>query len=208
MSKTKKNISYWQQNHTILPPYYIPEKKLKELWKQNARFIHAFGVTITLYAKIGKNVTFFNNVNLAINHDKGPTIGDNCVFFPKCSIIGDITLGNNCIVGNSAVVTKSFPPYSLIAGNPARLIRTMTPEEYLQEMNFYNDSPSWRENLKRNKCLQKDFEHILGKDFTRMNQASAKYQMYRILSHLTFGTIHQKMKQKKSRYKNTLKGMD
>lgn len=161
---------YWTRNHTILQPYYIPECKIKELYKQNARFIHAFGVTITMYATIGKNVTFFNNVGLAINHDKGPTIGDNCILFPKCSIIGDIELGNNCIVGNSAVVTKSFAPYSMIAGNPAKLIKIMTPEEYQKEKEFYDGSPFWPENLQKYPYLKRPFKHILKNEFKNMSK--------------------------------------
>ncbi len=52
------------------------------------------------------------------------TIGDGCWIGAGAAILKDVTLGDRCIVGAGAVVTKSFPAGSVIAGVPARLIRT------------------------------------------------------------------------------------
>ena len=40
---------------------------------------------------------------------------------------GELVLGRNCVVGANAVITRSFPPYSVILGNPARVIRQFDP---------------------------------------------------------------------------------
>jgi acetyltransferase-like isoleucine patch superfamily enzyme len=40
---------------------------------------------------------------------------------------GELVLGRNCVVAANALVTRSFPPYSVIVGNPARLARQFDP---------------------------------------------------------------------------------
>jgi acetyltransferase-like isoleucine patch superfamily enzyme len=40
---------------------------------------------------------------------------------------GELILGQHCVVGANAVVLQSFPPYSVVFGNPARVIRQFDP---------------------------------------------------------------------------------
>lgn len=53
------------------------------------------------------------------------TIGDNAWFGGSVSILPRITLGDNVVVGAGAVVTKSFADNVVLAGNPAKIIKTL-----------------------------------------------------------------------------------
>ncbi len=53
------------------------------------------------------------------------TIGNYCWIGAKAIILKDVELGDHCVVGAGAVVTKSFPAGSIIAGVPAKLIKTL-----------------------------------------------------------------------------------
>lgn len=60
-----------------------------------------------------------------------PKIGDNCYIAAGARIIGGVEIGNNCVIGVNAVVTKSFPDNCIIAGIPAKVIKeNINIEEY------------------------------------------------------------------------------
>lgn len=61
---------------------------------------------------------------------KGPvTIGANCFLGYRAIVMSGVTLGEWCIIGANTVVTRSFPPYSMVAGSPARIIRQYSREQ-------------------------------------------------------------------------------
>jgi acetyltransferase-like isoleucine patch superfamily enzyme len=50
---------------------------------------------------------------------KGASIGSNA------TILCGITIGEGALVGAGAVVTKNVPPRTVVAGNPAKVIKTI-----------------------------------------------------------------------------------
>lgn len=56
---------------------------------------------------------------------RGPVrIGRHCFIGIRACIMGGVTLGDYCVVGANSVVTRSFPSGSVLAGTPARLVKT------------------------------------------------------------------------------------
>lgn len=96
------------------------------------------GVHIEDDVFVGHNVTFINDLyprstttegKMQTEEDwkvvetyirKGASIGS------STTIIAGVTIGENALVGAGSVVTKDVPPNTIVAGNPAKILREIT----------------------------------------------------------------------------------
>lgn len=63
---------------------------------------------------------------------KNITIGD-CVWLGnRVLIVGNVTIGEGAIVAAGSVVTKDVPPFAIVGGNPAKVIKYRDIEHYNQ----------------------------------------------------------------------------
>ena len=67
--------------------------------------------------------------------NKGDTIIGNDVWFGHESVVMPaITIGDGAIIASRSVVTKNVPPYTIVAGNPARIIRQRFDEATIAKL--------------------------------------------------------------------------
>lgn len=56
-------------------------------------------------------------------HSEAVSIEDDVLIGANCTILKGVTIGRAAVVGAGSVVTKNIPSFTLVAGNPARILR-------------------------------------------------------------------------------------
>lgn len=124
--------------HTIIEDYSIINNGMGDVIIGDYSMILSRG-KIVGPVTIGKNVTVgggaqitglthnYQDVNVPIQRQgvtaSRCTIEDDVWIGGNTAIIQGITVGTHCIIGAGSVVTRNVPPYSVVAGNPARVIK-------------------------------------------------------------------------------------
>lgn len=118
---------------------------------ENAKIWSALNISIGNRVLIAHSVNIFDNLTHPINparrhehfrqiitrgHPAQIDLEERTVFIDDDAWVGamsiilpGITVGKGSIIGAGSVVTKDVPPYTIVAGNPARIVRTLEPDE-------------------------------------------------------------------------------
>lgn len=123
----------------INPPFYCDYGNRIEVGKN---FFANYNCTIidTGMVRIGDNCQFAPNVGFyTAGHPVHPatrnslyeygfdiTIGDNVWIGANSVVLPGVTIGSNTVIGAGSVVNRSIPEWSVAAGNPCRVIRSIT----------------------------------------------------------------------------------
>ena len=141
----------------INPPFYCDYGNHIKVGKNffanyNCTFLDVAAITFGDNCLLGPNVSIYTAGHPVHPHSRNSryeygiavTVG-NDVWLGGCTVIcPGVTIGDGCVIGAGSVVTKDIPPYSIAAGNPCRVIRTITDEDrkyYFRDRVF--DAEAW-----------------------------------------------------------------
>lgn len=133
----------------------------------------SWGVTIGggehNYKRISSHDFFYNNryglipENCKDNHNRynqACQLGNDVWVGANATILRGVSVGDGAIVGANSLVNKDVPPYAIVAGSPAKIIKYRFSEEIIKELlklEWWN-LPS--------EILKKNYELILSEDIS------------------------------------------
>lgn len=113
-------------------------------------------------SKVG--LSFKDCMRLHYNEEQDVIIDEDVWIGANVTLLSGVHIGRGAIIGAGSVCRKPIPPYSIVIGNPAKIVGfKFTPEQIIEhEMTLYNEN----DRLQLDK-LEKDYKKYF---ITRMNE--------------------------------------
>ncbi len=138
MTRVLHVIAYWRFQ-TLQQKCGIEMNQHTEIGA-GLRLPHKYGIIIHPLSVIGNNCEIMNGVTLGNNIMKDrnavPRLGDDVLVGTGAKVIGNVTVGNNVVIGANSVVNKSVDNNTIVAGIPAKVIKTNTSNAHVINKQF------------------------------------------------------------------------
>ena len=160
--KNGVKVSFWAsgihhvefEGGNIVPENCVFSDRTKLGFRTTLGTNNFFGgkVTIGKYCQIGRDVAFhptnhpisfpttyvnsqlFGGELKSLKTEKPITLGHDIWVGHGVIILAGVTVGNGAILAAGSIITKDVEPYSIVAGNPARLIRKRFSDQSIEEL--------------------------------------------------------------------------
>lgn len=136
------------ENSNIAARSVIMNTRARFIMKRNC--ITAFGLTVITGGHMSVKGMFFRDVTNVIKDkldsdhklDRDIVVEEDVWLGANVTLLRGVIIGRGAIVGAGAVVRKSVPPYAVVVGNPAKIIKfRFTPQEAVEhESKLYVDN--------------------------------------------------------------------
>lgn len=80
------------------------------------------------YDRLNDGEEFYNRF------EKDCAIGSDVWIGANATILRGVEVGDGAVIGANAIVTKSVPPYAIVAGNPAKTIKYRFPQDIIDRL--------------------------------------------------------------------------